>query len=122
VRLHAEQQATLAGRDRAAEVAQLVRTGGLHLLDGASDARPRLLLLHLPDLIEIRRLGRLAELRLRLELALRLPGLLRHTGLLAGLLAGLLPRLLPGRLSALLRLLLSLRLLLGLGLRLHARG
>jgi hypothetical protein len=105
VRLHAQEQAALAWRDGAAEIAQLVLAGGLQLLDGAGNARPRLLLLHLPDVLQVLLLG-LTQLRLlllELRLGLRLLLLLR----------GLLLRLL---LSLLLLSLLLLRLL-GLGAR-----
>jgi hypothetical protein len=96
VRLHAEQKVASAGRDGAAEIVQLVMTSRLQLLNRTGDARPRLLLVHLPELFKVLLLA-LLELRLAL------------LGLLLGLRLALLGLLLGSRL-ALLGLLLGLRL------------
>jgi hypothetical protein len=53
VRLHAEQETALAGGHGAAEIAQLVLAGLLQLLHGAGDAGAHLLLMHLPDLLQV---------------------------------------------------------------------
>ncbi len=59
VRLHAQQEPALAGRDRVAETAQLLCAGRAQLLDRAADALAHLRLLLLPQLLQVLLLKRL---------------------------------------------------------------
>jgi hypothetical protein len=79
VRLHAQEKAALAGAHRAAEAAYLVPAGLPQLLHGSGDAGAHALPLHLPQLLQVLRLGLLALL---LALLLRRLRRLRRSGLL----------------------------------------